>query len=444
MADANVFTLRLAALPACYSLTAHDAEQRSSAPLLIDLEICNQLIKEAEQHVHPHGSAESGRALGQRLFQLIFREPVGSLFHQARGRTLQTGRLLRLSIVINEASELYSLPWEFLHDGQGFLTLDHAVSVERMCDTGAPARALLFNEPLRVLLTSCAPKDAPPLDPSVEVQTVRAALAALGRPIELVVLHDVEFGLLHHRLVYQENQGQPFQIWHHLGHSRRSTNADGQPVFNLVFNDNQHSYDVPMSHIVTLTRACPSLCGVVLAACRGADSDGLTLTLSSLGLPFVVGFRGITEQEVTRLFAQHFYGALAAGVDRAMLAARRALYAELPRGLAWAAPLLFLRALATQPQPEPVRPTAQPEPASAQRRQGLTIGNLKTRDLTYVGTAQVGRNAPPSPASVPADININTAEVDTTTMVGALSVSEEALKNLAHLRQLAKSLAENE
>src|SRR2546430_13776396 len=103
--------------------------------------------------------------LGNRLYKTVF----GSF--GAMG-ILQAWRLQpveqRQISIISDISRALSLPWELLHDEQGFLALRgrHPVSIMRRVSlTEPPTISTAFEPPLRILLVTARPDDAGFVDP---------------------------------------------------------------------------------------------------------------------------------------------------------------------------------------------------------------------------------------------------------------------------------------
>jgi len=69
---------------------------------------------------------------GQHLFQTDISGPVGELWQELRNQTRRKPLRLVLRIDPETARPLLHLPWEYLHDGQGFLALNRRVLLSRM------------------------------------------------------------------------------------------------------------------------------------------------------------------------------------------------------------------------------------------------------------------------------------------------------------------------
>ncbi len=102
--------------------------------------------------------------LGQRLYKAIFgsREVMAIL----QAWRLYPGAQRQISIV-SDIPHVLSLPWELLHDEQGYLCLRtrQPVTIVRRLQQELPERTSPFEPPLRVLLVTARPTGTGFLDP---------------------------------------------------------------------------------------------------------------------------------------------------------------------------------------------------------------------------------------------------------------------------------------
>jgi tetratricopeptide (TPR) repeat protein len=166
--------------------------------------------------------------LGQRLYQAVFGHGAASdIIQQWRA---ERGDTHQISILTSDAGFL-SLPWELLHDGQDFLTLqtDPPISIVRRIakeEQPEPLEAS-FEKPLRVLMVTSRPVDAGQID----VRTIaREVLDALQDQIEAGAI-EIEFlrpptmEQLQERL---SDQKHPVHILHFDGHGKYNQYPVGQ------------------------------------------------------------------------------------------------------------------------------------------------------------------------------------------------------------------------
>ncbi len=119
--------------------------------------------------------------LGRRMYQAVFGSPGAQQVVQAW--RLQPATQRQISIVCNLLRVL-SLPWELLHDEQGFLALrsQHPVSIiRRLSLHELPMLPTTFEPPLRILLVTARPDDAGFVDPR---GIARELLEAVSEQVE--------------------------------------------------------------------------------------------------------------------------------------------------------------------------------------------------------------------------------------------------------------------
>src|SRR5436305_310129 len=119
--------------------------------------------------------------LGKKMYQALF----GSVGAQ---QVLQAWRLQpathRQINIVSDIPQVLSLPWELLHDEQGFLALRgrYPVSiVRRVSLKELPTVSAPFEPPLRILLVTARPDDAGFVDPR---DIARELLAAVADQVE--------------------------------------------------------------------------------------------------------------------------------------------------------------------------------------------------------------------------------------------------------------------
>src|SRR5713226_7768389 len=103
--------------------------------------------------------------IGKQLYKKVFEQAGATTIVQAW--RLQPEEHRQVSIV-SDIPRVLSLPWELLHDEQGFLALrtQHPVSImRRLTLKELPALPTAFTPPLRILLITARPDDAGFVDP---------------------------------------------------------------------------------------------------------------------------------------------------------------------------------------------------------------------------------------------------------------------------------------
>src|SRR5262249_1620497 len=144
-------------------------------------------------------------------------------------RILQAWRLLKpqtphqISVVSHVPAAL-TLPWELLHDTQGFLALCSVSIVRRLPQDEQPPEAAAFTPPLRVLLVTARPDDAGFIDQRAIAKELLDEVqpqAAEGR-IMIELLRPPTLAALQQRL---RDKQRPVHILHFDGHGT----FDGDP-----------------------------------------------------------------------------------------------------------------------------------------------------------------------------------------------------------------------
>jgi hypothetical protein len=288
---------------------------------------------------------------GGRLFGALFIGPVRDLYmkHVAEMASADSG--LRILFRTGAAPWLASLPWEYLYDGHDFLALTGAVTIARHVDADRPVLPLAVEGPLRIAVTVSAPTDQVALDVAKEVESLKAALAPLVAAglVRVDVAPDGTIATLASMLRAADVAGNPFHVWHFVGHGRYLAY---EGATHLMFEDaNGTSVMHSGFQLGTLLSSHPALRLAVLNACEGARAapeDSLTSVAAALvarRLPAVVAMQfSITDTAAIR-FADDFYRALAAdgSLDTAIADARRAVF-FMPNESEWATPVIMSRA----------------------------------------------------------------------------------------------------
>lgn len=171
--------------------------------------------------------------LGKRLYKTVFGS-FGAMGILQAWR-LQPGEQRQISIVSDMPVAL-SLPWELLHDEQGFLVLRtrHPVSIiRRLSQSELAALPTPFEPPLRVLLVTARPEGAGFVDPrgiarelvdEVQVQVEAGA-------IELEFLRPPTRQALRNRL--SDPNRPPIHVLHFDGHGTFDEAVDEQNELHL-------------------------------------------------------------------------------------------------------------------------------------------------------------------------------------------------------------------
>jgi tetratricopeptide (TPR) repeat protein len=299
------------------------------------------------------------------------------------------------------ATALLALPWELLHNGDGFLFQGGRPSrVRRRLPNKRTLAVPVVAPPIRVLLITARPEDEACgyIDHRASALPLVAATEELGEVLRLSLLHPATYPALEAELARAQQAGEPYHVVHFDGHgvydrrvglgglcfedpsdSHKLTGRRHQTVFTNQLGPLLNNYRIPL---------------VVLEACQSAQAEaGAESVASELlqkGVVSVVAMSHSVLVETARRFVAAFYAELAKGqrVGQAMLAGQRALHSDPSRGqrygigelkLAdWFVPVLY------QEKDDPQLFTATPTPQTKE--------DLRTRLRARLG------EVPPEPA----------------------------------------------
>ncbi len=322
------------------------------------------------------------QGLGRQLAEALLCDDIGAAYDRARQLAEAAGHGLRLSLDLDAAPALLSVPWEFLYRPPRFLASQRRSPVVRVlgaADLGDPPT---ISGAVRVLGVIASPSDLTALDVDAERRRVDhavEAVRAMGR-IDLDWLQPATPGGLR-RALRDEN----YHVVHYVGHS--DFTDDGNGVLFLE-DDDGSAVAVDETLFANLLGDQGSLRLVVLNSCEGARTTmtdpyaGVATTLVHLGVPAVVAMQFEISDEAAILFAEELYTNLIGRqdpLDSAIGEARKAIYAEVDLA-EWATPVLFLADpdvelfrfevdAAPLPEPEPGGQQPTPlEPVVAARR----------------------------------------------------------------------------
>jgi tetratricopeptide (TPR) repeat protein len=243
------------------------------------------------------------------------------------------------------ATALLALPWELLHNGDGFLFQGaRPTRVRRRLPNKRNLPVPVVAPPIRVLLISARPEDdaCGYLDHRASAGPLVAATEALGDVLKLTLLHPATYPALEAELARAQQAGEPYHVVHFDGHgvydrrvglgglcfedpsdSHKLTGRRHQTVFTNQLGPLLNNYRIPL---------------VVLEACQSAQAEegaeSVATELLQRGVASVVAMSHSVLVETAKRFVEAFYGELAKGqrVGQAMLAGQRALHSDPNRG----------------------------------------------------------------------------------------------------------------
>jgi tetratricopeptide (TPR) repeat protein len=302
------------------------------------------------------------------------------------------------------ATLLLALPWELIHDGQGYLFQGkRGVRVRRTLPNRHPQPAFERSLPIRVLLVSPRPEDesAGYIDHRVSALPVIEALTALGELAEFKVLEPPTFPAL---------QKELDRVAYHVVH------FDGHGVYDRKHGLGALCFENPedegkaagrRSELVTADRIAEVIRGhrvplFFLDACQTAmtetkPSASVAGRLLESGVASVAAMSHSVLVETARRFVGVFYSELMSGkrVGQAMLAGQRELKAKTWRGHAftgdlhledWFVPVLFQE----EQDPQLVHEIpAEEVRAIAEKGRSLAFGQIPAApEHTFVGRSR--------------------------------------------------------
>jgi tetratricopeptide (TPR) repeat protein len=307
------------------------------------------------------------------------------------------------------ATALLALPWELLHNGEGFLFQGARPSrVRRRLPNKFHRTVPVVAPPIRLLLITSRPEDdaCAYLDHRASALPLVAATEELGDVLRLSLLHPATYPALEAELARAQQAGEPYHVVHFDGHgvydrrvglgglcfedpsdSNKLTGRRHQTVYTNQLGPLLNNYRIPL----VLLDACQS-------AQAEAGAESVASELLQRGVASVVAMSHSVLVETARRFVASFYAELARGqrVGQAMLAGQRALHSDPRRGqrygigelkLAdWFVPVLY------QEKADPQLFTASPAPQTKEDLGARLRARLGAVPPEPVDTGFVGRS----------------------------------------------------
>ena len=267
--------------------------------------------------------------LGKRLYHLVFGTSEANSLLQAW--RLQPASQRQISIMSDLPSVL-SLPWELLHDEQGFLLLrtrHPVVLVRRLPQRELAGFQVSFEPPLRVLLVAARPDEADFIDPrNIALELLEEAQGHTEEgTIAVELLRPPTLPALRARL--SDLIRPPIQVLHFDGHG-----VFQQEQGLLAFENAEGKLDLVEAGMLAQVLQDSGVRLAVLTACQsavGAADDVFSSVAAQLiggGVDAVVAMSARVLVVSATQYAEAFYRALSAGVTApiAQERARQALY----------------------------------------------------------------------------------------------------------------------
>ena len=281
---------------------------------------------------------------GKRLYHAVFGS-AGAMSVVQSWRLLP-GVLQRQVSIVSELPGALSLPWELLHDEQGFLVLRtrNPVSLIRRLPQGELAGfPTPFEPPLRILLITARPDDAGFIDPR---SIARELLDEVQQQVDagaisLEFLRPPTLGGLRTRL--SDTRLPPIHVLHFDGHGvfdeerdRQGKRLSSKKQGMLAFENDDGKLDLVKAKDVAQVLQDSGVRLAVLTACQsamGAADDAFSSVAAQLirsGVDSVTAMSASVLTVTATHYAEAFYRALAGGSSAplAQERARQALHDE--------------------------------------------------------------------------------------------------------------------
>lgn len=295
------------------------------------------------------------QTLGTRLFEAVFHGPVLTALQRSVDAVsrvdaaTRAGECLRIRLRLSDdAPELASLPWELLYNPTWgrFLCQSIETPVVRYLHLAEPMQPFSVQLPLKILVVIPNPQGYPPLQVEREWAAINDALAdliatnrvqveRLAQPAVSALLRHLRRGEVH--------------VLHFMGHGQfDDALSEGRLIFEGAA---RKAHPVDGQNLGMLLHDERSLRLAVLNACESGETSrralfaGTAQRLVQQGIPAVLAMQFEVADTVAIDLITEFYAALADGypVDAALTEGRR-LVSAMGEGVAWATPVLYMRA----------------------------------------------------------------------------------------------------
>jgi CHASE2 domain-containing sensor protein len=285
--------------------------------------------------------------LGVSLHQCLFQKSVASMLYKSLGAVLkedEKGLRIRLRL---SPPEIAALPWEVLYDqeSKSFVSTSGKTPLTRYIEIPEPIRALKIAPPVKVLVLIPGGSG---LDVDNEERIIAEALKELGA-VQLHVLKGKVTRAHISRALVEEQ----YHILHFIGHGTFEADQG-----YLLINSEDGGHDRLSADVFAdFFRDYASLKLVVLNSCQGAEVSstrelaGMAPQLVVRGTPAVIAMQYPISDDAALVFAREFYLKLCSGwsrgqVDAAISHARNRIHMDVKEPMAFATPVLFMRAQA--------------------------------------------------------------------------------------------------
>lgn len=348
---------------------------------------------------------------GHKLYQDLFGKDQTFRHYLHRTHHYQNGMRIILRLH-STASELWNIPWEYIHDGEKFLAVERSCSITRTLtdirmESQEDTRQL--PSPLRILVVISDPLDAPPLNLDQEVSNILGALGDAIQKGTVTVDFVEEASMFNLDIMMLEHD---YHILHYNGHGGTAQ----QGSFLALEDEQGKTRPAFISDLLPRIRQARSLRLIVLNGCQTGQIDQ-TQAMSGIAtgllqvVPAVLAMQFSILDHSAQAFAKAFYEGVANGqtLENALQSGRLALHRRNQALADWGIPALYVhkanmrlvdpRKSQSVPTTPPIKIDPLPNPIAfvgrreEQRRLRQILPNLHMRALYLWGMAGVGKSA---------------------------------------------------
>lgn len=283
------------------------------------------------------------REIGERLYRTLFPGERARFLRRSLEEARSHGRFgLRLRIRAT-ISAWEGLPWEFLHDGQEFMSLSPWSPVVRWAAASEPQDLRPLQPPVRVLVVSA---DSTGMMAAQDELKRLQSIADRSSDLEFTVVPQAT-----HDRFLRAVESDGFHVLHFIGGTRRFSAGKAALVLMRPDGETLKTTDDAQSDQITDARELgpvlarnPALRLILLNACHSAT---LAAELASAA-PATIGMRAELNADSSINFAAGFYTSLLDGVslEVAVTGGRQAVDIGRLGTQEWGLPCLYLQSSA--------------------------------------------------------------------------------------------------
>jgi hypothetical protein len=300
---------------------------------------------------------------GQKLYRYLFGD--GSAF--SNFLKFNHSAHVRINLCLHpEATPLWSVPWEYIHEGKEALAINGRYLISRIPwgIREIPVPKIPLPPPLRILVLISSPDDQRELNTEREIEAIQDALddAQVKGIVKVDFLEEATLENIRDAVMDDR-----YHIIHYTGHGGRDE-ATGESFLALEDDDGK-TYPTTGKELKRNLARAEKLRMIVLSGCLTAQTSytdalrGVATTLLESGIPVVLAMQYSILDKSGIEFASSFYKALATGLSpEEALAQTRISLCNLRTEVRtdWGIPALYLRTQSqglcfVDPEVEPIK-----------------------------------------------------------------------------------------